>query len=176
MTKKNPNNCNQTKSDIFPWDILESNATFFYQKNIEVFQWLSKPNFLSFMTKLNRNNRNETKSDIFSWKTFKYDLIFSLLKNINVFQWLSKSTFFLFYDYGEPKQWKWNKIRHFSMGYIQIWSHTYFYQKILNYFIDFQNQNFSILWLKWTQTLKMKQNQIPKFFSFMIKVNPNNGS
>ena len=46
------------------------------------------------------------------------------------------------------------------MGHIQIWHHIFFYQKILKYFNDFQNQNFSVLWLQLTQTMEMKQNQI----------------
>ena len=29
----------------------------------------------------------------------------------------------------------------------------------LKYFNDFQNQNFSVLWLKWAKTMKIKQNQ-----------------
>ena len=36
---------------------------------------------------------------------------------------------------------------------------SFFYQKILKYFSDFQNRNFSVLWLKWTQAIEMKQNQ-----------------
>ena len=40
----------------------------------------------------------------------------------------------------------------------QIWL-NFFDQKILKYFNDFQNQNFSVLWLKWTKTTEMKQNQ-----------------
>ena len=79
----------------------------------------------------------------------------------------------------------------------------FFYRNILEYFHDFQNQNFSLLWLKWTQTRGMKQNHtffhqtysnlVPylfvskhikvfqwlsksKFLSFMTKVNPNNES
>ena len=40
-----------------------------------------------------------------------------------------------FYDKSEPKQWNLNKIRHLSVGHIQI---------ILNYFNDFYNWNFSI--------------------------------
>ena len=79
---------------------------------------------------------------------------------------------------------------------------SFFIKKILKYFNDFQNQNFSVLWLKWTQTMEMKQNQTffhgtysnltpylfllknikifqwlskSKFLSFMTKVNPNNG-
>ena len=45
------------------------------------------------------------------------------------------------------------------MGHIQIWHHIFFYQKILKYFNDFQNRNFSVLPLKYTQTMEMKQNQ-----------------
>ena len=45
------------------------------------------------------------------------------------------------------------------MGYIQIWHHIFGYQKLLKYFNDFQNRNFSVLWLKWTQTMGLKQNQ-----------------
>ena len=29
MTEVNPNNGNETKSDIFPWDIFKSDITFF---------------------------------------------------------------------------------------------------------------------------------------------------
>ena len=47
----------------------------------------------------------------------------------------------------------------FSMGHIQIWHHVFFYQKLLKYFNGFQNQNLSLLWLKWNQTMEMKQNQ-----------------
>ena len=47
----------------------------YLSKNIEVFQWLSKSKFLSFMTKVNPNNGNETKSDIFPWDIFKSDTI-----------------------------------------------------------------------------------------------------
>ena len=35
----------------------------------------------------------------------------------------------------------------------------FFYQKILKYFNDFENQNFSVLWLNWTQVIQMKQRQ-----------------
>ena len=34
-----------------------------------------------------------------------------------------------------------------------------FLSKILKYFNDFHNQNFSFLWLKWTQAIEIKQNQ-----------------
>ena len=39
MTKVNPNNGNETKSDIFPRDTFKSEVkSFFYQKNIKVLQ------------------------------------------------------------------------------------------------------------------------------------------
>ena len=64
MTKLNPKNENETKSDNFPWDIFKSDTLFFI-KTYKVFQWLSKSKFLNFMTKVNPNHGNETKSDIF---------------------------------------------------------------------------------------------------------------
>ena len=66
MTKVNPDNGNETKSDIFPWDIFKSGTISFLSKYIKVFQWLSKLQFLSFMAKVNPDNGNETKSDILS--------------------------------------------------------------------------------------------------------------
>ena len=38
MTKMNPNNGNETKSDSFPWDIFKSDIMYFIRKNIKVFQ------------------------------------------------------------------------------------------------------------------------------------------
>ena len=38
MTNLDPNSGNNTKSDIFPWDIFKSNITFFYQ---EILKYLS---------------------------------------------------------------------------------------------------------------------------------------
>ena len=49
--------------------------SFFFIKNIKIFQWLSKSKFLSFTTKVNPNNAKETKSDIFSLAIFKSDTI-----------------------------------------------------------------------------------------------------
>ena len=45
----------------------------------------------------------------------------------------------------------------FDKGIIK--SDIIFYQKILNYFNDLQNWNFSFLWKTWTETMEMKQNQ-----------------
>ena len=44
---------------------------------------------------------------------------------------------------------------HFLSKNIEV----FFYQKILKYFNDFSNWSFSVLWLKTTQAMEMKQNQ-----------------
>ena len=99
------------------------------------------------------------------------------------------------------KQWSLNQIRHCLTEHIQMWHH--FFDQLLKYFHDFQDQNFSVLWLRWTQTMETKQNQTlfhgkysnmtsclfyqrtlkyfnvfskSKFLSFMTKMNPNNGN
>ena len=38
MTKGNPNNGNETKSDIFPYDILKSDIIFHCSQNTKIFQ------------------------------------------------------------------------------------------------------------------------------------------
>ena len=46
MAKVNPNNKNETKSDIFPWDIFKSDVIyFFYQNNIKYFNDFQNQNF-----------------------------------------------------------------------------------------------------------------------------------
>ena len=54
MTKVNPNNGNETRSDILLWNTSKSDIIAFYLI----------PKFVSFMTKATRHG-NETKSDIF---------------------------------------------------------------------------------------------------------------
>ena len=88
MTKVNPRNGKETKSDIFPWDIFNSDTISFFIKNIKIFQWLSKLKFLGFTTKVNPNNGIETKLDIFPRDIFKFDIIFigrKILKYFNDF-------------------------------------------------------------------------------------------
>ena len=36
MTKVNPNNGNETKSDIFPWDIFKFDIIFLWPKNTKI--------------------------------------------------------------------------------------------------------------------------------------------
>ena len=46
MTKVNPNNGNETKSDIFPWDIFKSDVTSsFCQKILKQFNNFQNQNF-----------------------------------------------------------------------------------------------------------------------------------
>ena len=63
MTTVNPNDGNETRSDIIPWDIFKSGAIAYLIKKTLVFQRFSKSSFLSFMTKVkpdNGNGNNET--------------------------------------------------------------------------------------------------------------------
>ena len=85
MTKVNPNNGKETKSDIFPWDIFKSDTISFLSKNTEVFQNLLKSKFFSFMTKVNPNNGNETGSDIFHGIYSNLTAIFIGQKILNYF-------------------------------------------------------------------------------------------
>ena len=73
MTKLNPKHGNETKSDIFSWDIFKSDTMSFLLKNTKIFQWLSEAKFFNFMTNVAPNNGKETESDIFPWGIFKSD-------------------------------------------------------------------------------------------------------
>ena len=65
MTKVNPNNKSETKSDIFPWDIFKS-ETFVIKTYLIIWMTfkieISKNQ--SFMTKVNPNSGTEIKSDL----------------------------------------------------------------------------------------------------------------
>ena len=74
------------KSDIFSCDILNLIPYLFLLKNIKVFQWLSKSEFLSFMTKVNPKNGKETKSSIFPRGIFKSDITFNWSQNTKTSQ------------------------------------------------------------------------------------------
>ena len=67
MTKVNQNDGNETKSDIFPWNILRPETIFFFIKKIlKHFNESQNLKFLSFMIKVNPGNGIKTKLDIFS--------------------------------------------------------------------------------------------------------------
>ena len=47
MTKVNTNNGNETKSDIFPWDVFKSDTIYFFYRNIlKCFNDFRNRNFL----------------------------------------------------------------------------------------------------------------------------------
>ena len=114
---------------------MKQNRTYFYgtysnltpylflSKHIRVFQWLSKAKFLSFMTKVNPNNETKPNSDIFPWGIFKSGIISFFLKTYFRFSMTFKITISHFFDYNEPTQGRWNKIRQFFIGHTQIWHH-----------------------------------------------------
>ena len=86
----------------------------------------------------------------------KSDTVWQEISNLafQVFQWLSKSIFLSFVTNGNFPAMEMKQNQTFFLGHFQIWNHVYFYQKILKHF-----KNKSFLWLKWTQTMQMKQNQ-----------------
>ena len=45
MTKVNPNNGNETKSNLFLWGIFKSDTIFFYQKILKYFHDIQNRNF-----------------------------------------------------------------------------------------------------------------------------------
>ena len=80
LTKVNPNNGNETKSNIFSWNLFKSDFLFFKSENIKSIQSLWPLKFLSFMTRKNLNNEIKIKPDIFPWDLFKSDVIFFIKK------------------------------------------------------------------------------------------------
>ena len=127
-----------------------------------------------------------------NWKILNY---FNNLK-IRISQLIVKILF---------KQRSLKQTRHCLTGHTQIWHYFCFFlsKKKFMHFNDFQNQNFSVLWLKWIHTIKMKENQTifhgtyssltsylffiknikvfqwyskSKFLSFMTKANLSNGN
>ena len=82
-----------------------------------------------------------------------------------LFQWLPKLKFLSFSTKVNPNKRSKTKSDIFHWTYSNLRSYL-LYLNILKYFNDFQNWNLSILWLKWTQIMEMKQNQ--RFFDWTI--------
>ena len=147
---------NQTFSHVTCWNLTQY---LFLSKNNEVFQWLSKSKFLSFMTKRNPNNQNERKSVIFPWDIVnfdnKYSFCYKILKYSSDFKNLNFSVLRL--KWTETMEMKQNQT-FFHWRYLSLTQYL-FYQKILKYFNDFQILNFLFLWLKFTQTKEKSQTQ-----------------
>ena len=59
----NPNNANETISDIFPWHMFKSDVIFFYQKISKYFNDFGNLNFA--VTKVNPSNRNKKKNQTY---------------------------------------------------------------------------------------------------------------
>ena len=55
LSTVNSNNRNQTKSDIFSWDILRSDIVFHWLQNTKICQWLLYLAIFSFIAKVNTN-------------------------------------------------------------------------------------------------------------------------
>ena len=73
MTKVKLNKGNETKSDIFPWQIFKSDGTSFLSNILKYFND-SNSELLSFMTSANPKNENETKPNIFQWNILKFSV------------------------------------------------------------------------------------------------------
>ena len=78
MTKLNPNNETETKSDILPWDIFKSNVIYFLSSISMIFE-------IKVSQFYEPNTKNKTKSGIFSWDIFKSDIIFEWSQNTKIF-------------------------------------------------------------------------------------------
>ena len=107
---------------------FKSGIYFFYRKKLKYFNGF-KNQFLSFMTKVNSNNGSKTKSDRSPWDICKSYVIYFFIKKYGSISMIFKIKFSQFYDWREPKQYKWNKIRHFFTGHIQIWHHVSLFTK-----------------------------------------------
>ena len=87
MTKVKLNNGNETKLDIFPWDIFKSDTiSFFYQKILKYFNDCQKRNFSVLLLQLNQTM--EMKQDqIFFHGTYSN---ISVTFTIGIFQFHCK--------------------------------------------------------------------------------------
>ena len=56
MTKVNPNNGSETKSEIFPWDIFKSDIIFHWLQNNEIINVFYNWHLLNSFKKLSTNN------------------------------------------------------------------------------------------------------------------------
>ena len=129
-------------------------AYLFYQNILKYFNDFKNYNFSVLWLKWTQTMEMKQSQTFFHGTYSNVTLYLFLSKYIEVFQFLEICSILWLKN---QKKWKWNKIRNFSMGHIQIWH--FFHQNILKYLSDFQNWNFWILWLKWTQTMGMKQTQ-----------------
>ena len=115
--------------------------------------------FLSFMTEVRLYNENEINhksfhgtysiwQDIFFIKLYKtISMTFKRLKCTQTMEMKQNQTFWIY------------SMNIYIYIYVYIQILHLFYLNISKYFNDFQNQNFSILRLKWIEATEIKQNQ-----------------
>ena len=154
MTKVKPSNGNQIESDIFILDIFKSD-TFFYQNILKYFNDFQ--NRIFSVLSLRRTQKMEMKQNqAFFHQTYSnLTPYLTLSRNIKISQWLSKWKFLS--SMTKVKSSDGNEIES-DIFLLDIFnSDTFFYQNILKYFNDFQNQNFWVLSLKSTKTIDMNK-------------------
>ena len=92
MIKVRANYGNESKLDIFPWDILKSDITFPCSQNTKIFQWLLQFASFNFIAKLSTNNQNELKSSkscanltpfLFKWLDFFFFFLIKFISKMN---------------------------------------------------------------------------------------------
>ena len=59
---QNGNNGNETKSNIFPWDIFKSNSISYSTQSTNIFQWLFLSVLFNFISKVTTNRSRDIKS------------------------------------------------------------------------------------------------------------------
>ena len=90
LTKAKPNNGNETKSDIFSWDIFKSNI-FHWPQNIKYFNDFYHDIFQFYCKCEHKQIKwNEIKQDM-----CKCDSIFPYLQRHTLFKWLMKFNFLI---------------------------------------------------------------------------------
>ena len=155
MTKVNPNN--ETKSDIFPWEIFKSDTISFLSKHIKSFNGFQNENFSVLYLKWTQTMEMK-QNHIVPWDIFKFDIMYFFIKTLKYFNDFQNWNFsVLWLKWNQTEEMKQNQT-FFHWTYLNQ-THISFYQNILKYFTDFQNRNFSVSWLNWTQAMDMKQNQ-----------------
>ena len=93
MTKVNPNNGNETKTDFFPWNIFRSDIIFFLSKIIKIFNDFQNQNFSALWLKRNQTMEIKQGAIFFSGTGSDVMQFFYLTKNTKVCKWLSRSKF-----------------------------------------------------------------------------------
>ena len=116
MPKFHSNNDVQIRLDTV-WQNITKSDIIFYQKTLKYFNDFQNRNFTVLWTQTMEIKQNQT---FFHGANSLWHHLF-LLKKYSIISMTFKIKISQFYDHIEPKQWKWNKIRHFFMRNIQIW-------------------------------------------------------